>query len=292
MIPPAVRLAVQDYLTKEAGTPQFLVDDRPVSGGCIHNSHWIKVNEKDYFIKFNRADALDNFEAERKGLDLLQATKTLRVPKTYAHFAANGNAVLLMEYIPSGAQDPDFWDWFGQGLAALHRKTRDTFGLDHANYIGSLHQHNDNRDSWLRFFIEMRLEKQLQLAETKLYAPKNLRSSFEDLYANLANILPEEPPALLHGDLWSGNFMTGAAGEPVIIDPAVYYGHREAEIAFTKMFGGFAPRFYEVYNDAFPLQPGWEDRVDLFNLYPLMVHFNLFGRSYLSEIEAVLKRYA
>ena len=292
MIPAEVRNGIQQYLTEEHGKPFFVVEDRPIGGGCIHNAHWIRVNDLEFFVKFNKREALHNFRCESEGLKILRNTGALRTPMPFHSAEHEGYAFLLMEFIDSSAKDKLFWDDFGKGLADLHRNSRDTFGLDHDNYIGSLPQSNESRDTWLRFFIEVRLEKQLLMAEQNGWASPDLRRGFEDLYANLPNLLPEEAPALLHGDLWSGNFMTGPHGEPVLVDPAVFYGHREAEIAFTRMFGGFAPRFYEVYNAAFPLQSGWEDRIDLFNLYPLMVHLNLFGRSYLGEIQAILRRYS
>lgn len=292
MIPQPVRTGIQDFLTSTHGMAFHVVDDRPVGGGCIHNAHWIKANNLEFFVKFNRADAFSNFESELAGLLHLRSTQTLRVPWPLAVQKSEGYAFFLMEYIPSAPKNDLFWEQFGTDLAALHANTRPTFGLDEDNFIGALPQYNEARDSWLRFFIEMRLEKQVLMAEQNGYAPQGLRRSFEDLYANLTNLLPKEPPALLHGDLWSGNFMVGPEGDPVIMDPAVYYGHREAEIAFTRMFGGFDSRFYDAYNAASPLAPGWEERIDLFNLYPLMVHLNLFGRSYLGEIQQTLKRFA
>jgi fructosamine-3-kinase len=196
-----------------------------------------------------------------------------------------------MEFIKSSDRKKDFWMAFGQRLAGLHRHTNEKFGLDHDNFIGSLPQKNNFHDEWPSFFIEERLEVQIRLAKDHSLLSKTDIQNFEYLFNQLNQIFPDEPPALIHGDLWSGNFMVDEKGEPCIIDPAVYYGHREMDIAMSRLFGGFDRLFYESYNREFPMEPGWEERMDICNLYPLMVHVNLFGEGYLGSVRRIIGRF-
>lgn len=181
-----------------------------------------------------------------------------------------------------------FWKTLGEQLAQLHHHSHKSFGLDHNNYIGSLVQLNEPLSSWIEFFIHRRLEPQLRL----LNPPPRVIKQFEQLYAKLPQLMPDEKPALLHGDLWSGNLITNAHGLPCLIDPAVYFGHREAELALTRLFGGFPNDFYEAYTDTSPLPSGFEDRVDLYNLYPLLVHANLFGGGYTDQALSIVARFS
>jgi fructosamine-3-kinase len=173
----------------------------------------------------------------------------------------------------------------------MHRHTADSFGLDHDNYIGSLPQYNQKRENWPAFFAEMRLEPQMKMARDEGRMDASDQRSFEKLYERLDRIFPEEPPALVHGDLWSGNYMVGPEGEPYILDPAVYYGHREMDLGMSTLFGTFGDAFYRSYDAEYPLEKGWEERSDLANLYPLMVHVNLFGGGFASEVRTILRRF-
>jgi fructosamine-3-kinase len=165
------------------------------------------------------------------------------------------------------------------------------FGLDHDNYIGSLPQYNSPRPAWVRFFIEQRIEIQLKTAIDNGRAEPSIVPVFERLYKLLPSIMPEEKPALLHGDLWINNLIENERGEPCLVDPAVYYGSREAEIAYTYLFGGFERGFFDVYDATYPLQPGFGERIDLYNLYPLLVHVNLFGGGYLQQVKEIVRRF-
>jgi fructosamine-3-kinase len=291
MIPTSLQRAVETNLSDFTQSQMQIFNSTPVGGGCIHQAQKLQTNRGDFFLKYNHQGELPNFLAEKAGLEQLQSVAALPVPTPIFAGQSSEHAFLLMEFINGAPQKQGFWTQFGEQLAALHRNTRTRYGWDHDNFIGRLPQKNDKRDSWLDFFVEMRLEPQLVLAEQNGYADAGLRKQFETLYQKLPDLIPDEPASLLHGDLWSGNFLTGAAGEAVIVDPAVYYGHREMEIAFTRLFGGFAPEFYAAYNSAWPLQNGWETRIDLMNLYPLTVHLNLFGHSYLPEIQSVLRKF-
>jgi fructosamine-3-kinase len=197
---------------------------------------------------------------------------------------------LLLSFVEPSNTSRQFWETFGIQLAQLHEKSQPRFGLDHDNYIGSLHQRNQPHDYWPEFFIEERLCVQLTLA-TSNGVSSSLVKKFEVLFKQLPSLLPVEKPSLLHGDLWRGNLITETR-LPCLIDPAVYFGHREVDLAMTQLFGGFDPIFLESYQGVFPLEKGWRDRLDLYNLYPLLVHLNLFGRSYEAKILNILKTFA
>ncbi|MEJ2596144.1 MAG: fructosamine kinase family protein, partial [bacterium] len=186
---------------------------------------------------------------------------------------------------------PDFWEEFARLLAELHKNTQPYFGLDHDNYIGSLVQSNFRHDAWTDFYREQRLEPQLRLAREAGHFNRNVTRAFDRFYHRIERIFPAEPPALLHGDLWSGNFMVNENGSAVIIDPAIYYGHREMDLGMSMLFGGFDRRFYSAYDQHFPLEPGWQERMDYCNLYPLLVHVNLFGGGYVQQVEQIIRRF-
>lgn len=261
-----------------------------VSGGDINKAYKLQTNKGDYFVKSN--DALrypGMLEAEAKGLELLAKKTEFTIPKVVAVGEYNKDSCLILHFLQKRSEKSDFWIDFGQKLAKMHRKTQKSFGLDHDNYIGSLRQTNHKHSSWVEFYIQERLEPQLKMAMDA----KEITSakSFEKLFVLLGDIYPNEPPALLHGDLWGGNYMVDSAGEPTLIDPAVYYGHREMDIAMTKLFGGFNNEMYHSYNDHLPLEKGWENRLDISQLYPLLVHVNLFGGSYVNSVMRIVDRY-
>jgi len=285
--------SIERILTEQTGKPVTIRSQRSIGGGCINHAQKLETTAGSFFIKTNDAASYPGmFDAEAKGLKILKSAGAIRVPDVIACGEAETLSFIILEFIDSGARGKAFWEKFGQALANLHRNTINRFGLDHDNYIGSLRQINRKHDDWNSFFIEERLKKQAQLARENGLLSKKHISQFESLYKKLEGLLPEEPPALLHGDLWSGNFMTGNNGDACIMDPAVYYGNREMELAFTQLFGGFDARFYDAYNEAFPLQPGFENRKDICNLYPLLVHVNLFGGGYVGSVESILARYA
>ena len=279
-------------LKKHAGQEVKINSISPVSGGDINEAFRLKTNAGDYFLKINDDVRFPGmFEKEARGLELLSKHTGLTVPGVIENGTAGNHAFLLMEFISSSGMQQNFWNDFAHGLADLHKSTADAFGLDHDNYIGSLPQYNDQHDNWISFFIEERLGKQLKLAvDHRVMGRQDIRS-FEKLYGKLPEIFPEEPPVLLHGDLWSGNYMTGSRGEAVLIDPAVYYGHREMDLGMSKLFGGFSATFYIAYQEAYPLEKGWEKRLDICNLYPLLVHVNLFGGGYVSSVRNIISRF-
>ncbi|MFO8130210.1 MAG: fructosamine kinase family protein [Bacteroidales bacterium] len=265
---------------------------RPVSGGDINQAYRLESNNGTFFIKVNNASRYPAmFETEARGLELLGKAGELTVPEVILHGALDDTAYLMLNFIHQSTQMHGFWDAFGNGLARLHKHSWNGFGLDHDNYIGSLPQSNTPQQSWAGFYSEERLRPQINMAQKNGFIDTFTVNQFEALFTQLENIFPEEPPSLVHGDLWGGNYMCGPQGEPVIIDPAVYYGHREMDLGMTRLFGGFHDRFYRSYNEQYPLSPGWEERLDICNLYPLMVHVNLFGPGYAGSVKSILSRF-
>jgi protein-ribulosamine 3-kinase len=282
----------ESILEDALGKPVKVKGTQFKSGGCINNALKLNTSEGDYFLKWQSGIPEDMFGKEARGLELLQSAHAMNIPEVIAFGKMDGKHYLLMENIDSAPPKADYWSQFGISLAEMHKSnSAEKYGLDHDNYIGKLPQPNDFQDNWIVFFIENRLEFQLKLAVKNGLVDSEFVNRYRKFYDYLAGLLPVDQPALLHGDMWSGNVMVGADGYVCLIDPAVYYGHREIELAFTKMFGGFGQEFYHAYDEVYSLEPGFDERVDIYNIYPNMVHVNLFGTSYLSGVESVLRRY-
>ncbi|WP_259016851.1 fructosamine kinase family protein [Emticicia fluvialis] len=264
---------------------------RLLQGGSINATVQILTSEGKYFVKYNTLNYDQMFAAEARGLDLLRETKVIRIPEVINWGRRDGHDYLILEHIEANKQNKFYWETLGHKLAALHRNTSDCFGLGFNNYIGSLEQNNEPNINWIPFFIEKRLNVQAGLAYYNELIDKEVYDKFQKFYELLPSLLPDERPSLLHGDLWAGNVITDNIGEPCLIDPAVYYGNREVELAFTRLFDGFDNRFYEAYHESFPLQPRFEDRAGIYNLYALMVHVNIFGAIYLPPVLRTLNRY-
>ncbi len=263
-----------------------------VSGGSINQVYRVETNNGPLFLKLNRSAPDDFFEMEAEGLRVLKSAGSgLRIPEVIAAERPSDNrpAFLLMEYIETG-RSGDSFD-FGEKLADLHKNGANLFGLDHNNYIGSLPQSNRQHYKWSDFFHEERILPQLQMAIDSGRMSRNAISQWNSLAKRLDDLLPFADPSLIHGDLWGGNYLFDTTGSAVLIDPAVYYGHPEMDLAFSKMFGGFSADFYEGYWSVTPPEPGFEERVPIYNLYPLLVHVNLFGGHYVSQAEGVLGRF-
>lgn len=292
MLPNELQEEIQVTLHEQTGYHHTITRVTPVGGGCINDAHVVTTNHGRYFVKYNHARRYPGmFEAEARGLEVLKNAGELSVPGVIGTGGAGDQAFLILEYIDSLPQEKYFWENFGRGLARLHKHSNQHFGLDHSNYIGSLPQRNAFSESWADFFITRRIQPQLRLSRESGKTDKELEKKFERLFARLDEFFPAEPPALLHGDLWSGNYMTGNKGEAVIIDPAVYYGHRYMDLGMSKLFGGFAPDFYKAYLSEYPLDGDWQQGIEIANLYPLMVHVNLFGGGYLGSVNSMLRRF-
>ncbi len=264
----------------------------PVSGGCINNGGALSTSQGKYFVKWNSAVKFPGmFEAEARGLELLASTKAIDVPHVIGTDVVNDTQFIVMTFIDSKPRRADYWQQLGRKLANLHNASAESFGLDHPNYIGSLPQENTPNHSWVQFFIHQRLEKQFSLMRENGVGDTLLRRKLEKLYQRLPDLLTETTPRLLHGDLWSGNILVTAEGAPALIDPAVYYGNPEVDLAMTKLFGGFDADFFAAYNEVARLTTGYSERFEIYSLYPLMVHVNLFGGSYYQQVLAVLNRF-
>jgi protein-ribulosamine 3-kinase len=265
------------------------------SGGSINQTSVLKLtNGQQVFFKQNSNPPTDFFLAETRGLKLLsQAKNGPRIPKPIAVQSGSRPTFLLLEYIESSTEDENFAERLALSLAELHRMSQEHYGLDHDNYIGSTPQKNTLEKDGIVFFREHRIDFQRQLARRSGLLPVAIDKKLDSLCDSLGKFLniSGEKPALIHGDLWSGNYFPDSEGKPCIFDPAVYYGLREADLAMTELFGRLPQKFYDVYQEVFPMNPGYEKRKDLFNLYHLLNHLNIFGSSYLSSVQQVVKRY-
>ncbi|GAL67579.1 fructosamine kinase family protein [Jejuia pallidilutea] len=263
-----------------------------ISGGDISKAYNIETISNTYFLKLNTtADALKMFQLEAKGLRLIEKTKTIKTPKVLACDIFEGAAFLLLEFIESKVPSDKDFENLGHQLANLHQCTSENFGLDEDNFIGRLPQSNTKHKSWVDFYTFERLLPQLQLAQQKHLLSKKECPVAEHITTKLQSYFEDIKPSLLHGDLWSGNYLISKNGEPYLIDPAVYYGHNDVDIAMSKLFGGFNSSFYEAYQCKFHINTNTKDRVALYQLYYLLVHLNMFGNSYYGSVSKILKTY-
>jgi protein-ribulosamine 3-kinase len=282
----------ESILSEVFGKSTKLKGTSVISGGCINNAIKLMTSDGNFFLKWQTDIPEDMFQKEAEGLKLLSKSGNITTPEVIAIGNIEGKHYLLMTYIESASPKNDYWNHFGTALAEMHRNnTAEEYGLDYDNYIGKLPQPNNIKEVWIDFFIHSRLEFQLKLAVRNRMVDNKFIDRYRKFYEFLPDLLPVDQPALLHGDMWSGNVMVGSDGFVCLIDPAVYYGHREIELAFTQMFGGFDYGFYDAYASTYPLEPGFEERVGIYNIYPHMVHVNLFGQSYLNGVESVLRKY-
>jgi fructosamine-3-kinase len=272
-----------------------VTDATGVSGGDISQAARLKLADgRRVLVKWRGGSLPGLFTAEQRGLTLLHSAGTLRIPAVLvcSEATAHHPAFIAMEWLDTGPKTTAAAQKLGLGLAALHRLTASSFGLEHDNFIGANPQPNHPADNWVDFFRERRLGYQMELAGQNGRLPRPRAQRLEKLLGRLSDWLPAHPPAsLLHGDLWGGNWLTATSGEPVLIDPAVYYGHHEADLAFTELFGGFPAAFYAAYQASWPLESGYDERKELYNLYHLLNHLNLFGESYGGSVDSVLRRF-
>ncbi len=262
----------------------------PLGGGSISTA--MKATLKDgetVFIKIS-PQRRDTFLKEANGLRELARAGAIKTP---AVLQAD-EKILVLEFLPSSSPSnrKSFFEEFGRQCAALHRCTSSSFGFFENNYIGSTPQENVPQvDSWKEFYFTRRLHYQFTLAEKNGYAELEMRNAFNVLGRRMDELIPEdgEPPSLLHGDLWRGNVLCIDKGRPAVIDPAVYYGHREADLAMTLLFGGFEESFYSAYDEAYPLNRGWRKRMELYKLYHLFNHLNIFGEGYYGQVLGIMR---
>ncbi|MBB4637203.1 fructosamine kinase family protein [Longimicrobium terrae] len=283
MIPGGLRAAVEARLGR-------ILDAQPVGGGSINHAARVRTADGPVFIKYHPRSPAGMFAAEARGLDALRrAAAGLVVPRVLARADAQEGvpAWLALEWLEPAVADEER---LGRGLAALHRTPVSGWGWEEANFIGSLPQANDAEPSWAAFWRLRRMEPQLKLARRsgRLPATENEWARLLDLLPGLLAAAEDDGPSLLHGDLWSGNVLATAAG-PALIDPAVYRGHREVDLAMAELFGGVGARFRAAYREAWPLAPGYAERRAVYQLYYLLAHVNLFGGGYVPQTASVLR---
>ncbi|HEY9661606.1 MAG TPA: fructosamine kinase family protein, partial [Allocoleopsis sp.] len=262
---------------------------RSVGGGSINQAYAItdETGQRSYFVKLNQASQVAMFEAEALGLKQIFATQTIRVPQPICWGTVDRSAFIVMEWLDLGYGDHQAWEAMGRNLAAMHRLTSEQgFGWQQNNTIGSTPQINTWTETWVEFFVEHRLGYQFHLARQR----GGRFPQQEQILAAVPKLLAGHTPipSLVHGDLWTGNAAVTQQGDPVILDPAVYFGDREVDLAMSQLFGSFPPNFYSAYNEAFPLPPGYQRRKILYNLYHILNHFNLFGGGYESQANQMI----
>jgi fructosamine-3-kinase len=278
-------------ITQATSQPFAIADTRSVGGGCINQGYKITGSDRcNYFVKLNQAHQLEMFVAEAMGLKQMYATQTITVPQPICWGVAGNSSYIVLEWLDLGGGNSQAWTEMGRQLAAMHRRGTfgDRFGWERNNTIGSTPQINTWMDNWADFFAEHRIGYQLKLAKRKggsFPDPNKVITAIKD---KLADRQPQ--PSLLHGDLWSGNAAIATDGSPVILDPATYYGDREADLAMTELFGGFPANFYQGYNQEWQLDLGYSKRKTIYNLYHILNHFNLFGGGYGSQAKRMLER--
>ena len=283
---------LEESISSSINIELTIVDASTTSGGSINKAYKLKTNSGIFFVKQNSASRFhEMFAKEVLGLKLLQEKSRFIIPEVIGEFQLDDVSFLVLEHLNQNIPNQKFWFDFGKKLAHLHQQSNSKFGLSFDNYIGSICQTNHHFLSWTEFFENQRLSPLVKLAFDKNLLPKEDLKAFNLLYLKLEEIFPTEKPSLVHGDLWSGNFLCNN-NKPVLIDPAVYYGNREMDLAMTRLFGGFDDDFYNAYQNEFPLEKGWVKRIDICNLYPNLVHLILFGRSYYSSIKNVLNAFA
>ncbi|MGD1804479.1 fructosamine kinase family protein [Dapis sp. BLCC M126] len=281
---------IAEHITQVTEEKFEVTNHSSVGGGCINNGYKLTNGTRSYFVKINQASLVEMFRAEALGLKQMWETQTIRVPKPLCYGTEGNNCYIVLEWLDLGGRGNDkSWEEMGRNLAALHRyQGKSEFGWDINNTIGSTPQINTWCGDWAEFWAQHRIGYQLKLA-------KRRGGSFSQGY-RLLKMIPElladhQPqPSLVHGDLWGGNASVTANGEPVIFDPATYWGDREVDIAMTELFGGFPNAFYRGYNEAWPLDDGYKQRKILYNLYHILNHFNLFGGGYASQAERMIQQ--
>lgn len=282
---------IEQDISRALGEAFTIQDRSPMDGGCINEAFQLEGRSCSLFVKLNSADRLAMFTAEAAGLEAIRASETLRAPRPIAWGVVGQRSWLALEFIPIAASGRRGGALLGEQLAAMHRSSASAFGWERDNTIGATPQPNPWTADWAEFFRDQRIGYQLGLArENGLPAGplERLQCLLEVIPALLEGHSPQ--PSLLHGDLWGGNWGVDGDGGPVIFDPAVYYGDREADLAMTELFGGFDSSFYRAYRHAWPPEPGYPTRKRLYNLYHILNHFNLFGAGYASQAEALAEQ--
>jgi len=264
----------------------------PLSGGDISKAYLLQTETERFFCKVNLGSSAQSmFLAEMDGLQSISKTKTIKAPQVFFCKPLEKGGCLVMDYIEPKRPSSRDMELLGHQLAELHKTTAMDFGWDNDNFIGSLPQSNKKHGEWVSFYVEERLLPQLHMAENKKLLSGDEIPTQERMHDVIKKYCPETKPSFLHGDLWNGNYLIANDGTPYLIDPAVYYGHNEIDIAMSRLFGGFDTAFYNAYQELFPSAPLENERTAIYQLYYLLVHLNLFGSSYYGSVSRILKHY-
>jgi protein-ribulosamine 3-kinase len=299
---PDLKHSMELMISHSTGRQARIRDFQAAGGGCINDSQTIELEDgRRYFVKSNPRLLPGMFPAEAEGLNALAEAGIIRVPRALGTGGEPGSECpdcipfIVMEHVERGTPGPGFFRNFGRQFAEFHRATRhDQFGFENDNYLGSTPQPNSRHHDWVEFWRENRLGFQLELASRNGYADRSMMQLGERLMDRLTEEIgqPAESACLLHGDLWGGNYLAGENGEAVLIDPAAYFGRREADLAMTMLFGGFHDDFYRAYHETWPLENGFQDRIEIYKLYHLLNHLNLFGSSYSTGCMSILRKFS
>ena len=293
MFSPSIKKTISENLNKKFSIQGNDLKISPIGGGSINKTYRLIYSDHTFFCKLNSATEHPNlFQKERNGLELIQKQAIIKVPEVIDCFEMDEHQVLILEWIQEGERTEKFWKLFGEQLAGLHQVSHNYFGLEEDNYMGSVAQNNHPTGNWIDFFILQRVTPLIQQCFNKKILDARQQNQFVQLFKKLEGIFEKEvTPSLLHGDLWSGNFMCNEEHEVVLIDPAVYFGHSSVDMGMTSLFGGFHSSFYESYAYHFQLPANYMEQWQVCNLYPLLIHLLLFGKSYLPRIESILNKF-
>lgn len=277
------------HISRTTGRSFTAAESRSVGGGCINQGYRLSDGEQSYFVKLNQAAQIAMFEAEAAGLNQMVETQTIRVPRPLCYGTVETTGYLVLEWLDLRSGSSQAWEEMGRQLAAMHKASSGRgFGWERNNTIGSTPQINSWTPDWMEFFTQHRIGYQLSLARRRGgQFPKQ-----DQLLVAIPNLLAGHTPqpSLVHGDLWSGNAAIAKSGEPVIFDPATYYGDREVDLAMTELFGGFPAEFYRGYDQVWAIDPGYKHRKPLYNLYHILNHFNLFGGGYEAQANRMIEQ--
>jgi protein-ribulosamine 3-kinase len=291
MIPESIQQYLADFFLKNYGISGNINRFQNIGGGCISFTYQIYISDKNYFLKFISNGKYPNlYQTEVLGLMMLENTDALEIPRIIVQDETIDYQFIVMEFIDQSNKKSSYWSELARGISKIHENKSDCFGLEYDNYIGTLEQINTPKLQWKDFYFENRIYPQGQLAVNDKKLPKEIFRKFELLYNKFDELIPKCTPSLLHGDLWYENIIPNQFGAPTLIDPSVYFGNREMDLAMADLFGGFSQDFFDAYQELLPIEKGYEERRKWHQLYPLLVHVNLFGDNYAKRVINIMNQ--
>ena len=280
-----------EEILEEVNPSLKLKEYEELRGGSVNTAVKVKANSEVFVIKYNHKEFHENFQSEVNNLELIENSKTINTPKIYKHGTTQNHSFLALEYIKEAPVSVHSIRYLAEKMAAFHSVISDQCGLEYNNFIGPFEQNNETEQHWFRFFLEKRIKPMVRKSMQNDLLDNSMYKDFESFqfYKQVETLLTSDGNVLLHGDFWNGNVIY-TEREAYLIDPSCYYGSREVDMAFSNLFGGFHPMFYDIYESLLPYQKEYEKRFNVYNIYPLLVHLNLFGDKYLKDIEIALKK--